>query len=199
MQPLIQRINSNLNVCVCILENPARNAHAPYCRLLPASLYKILPLYLIKGTIFGKKGYWIYFSLGPPGHLYGSYWGRGVLSPGVKLTTLLHPGPKIRVGAAMFLCTVRFLTARCIIKQSDHFTPLWLIFHCFNKLDFSRTREKHWIVFLQMFLSLVVIYTYIYLCVCVCVCVRARARVFVCVFVRAHACACGWVCVRVYV
>jgi hypothetical protein len=35
--------------------------------------------------------------------------GRGeVLSPGVKMTTQLHPPPKIRVRAAMILCTHTF-------------------------------------------------------------------------------------------
>ena len=39
-------------VRVCSLRYPARNAHAPYCRLWPARLYNISPHYLVKGTIF---------------------------------------------------------------------------------------------------------------------------------------------------
>ena len=31
------------------------NAHAPYCHLWPATLYHIVPHYLIQGTIFEKK------------------------------------------------------------------------------------------------------------------------------------------------
>jgi len=34
---------------------PACNAHAPYCNLWPALLYKVFPHYLINGTIFEKK------------------------------------------------------------------------------------------------------------------------------------------------
>jgi hypothetical protein len=42
-------------LCVCSLRYPAYNAHAPYCRLWPAWLYYIFPLYLINGTILDKK------------------------------------------------------------------------------------------------------------------------------------------------
>ena len=31
------------------------NAHAPYCHLWPAQLYKLFPHYLINGMIFEKK------------------------------------------------------------------------------------------------------------------------------------------------
>jgi len=54
-------------VCVCKLSYPACNAHAPYCHLWPAPLYRIFPHYLIYGTIFENKllnikcGFW--FSL----------------------------------------------------------------------------------------------------------------------------------------
>ena len=34
---------------------PACNARAPYCNLWPALLYSVFPLYLVNGTIFGKK------------------------------------------------------------------------------------------------------------------------------------------------
>ena len=34
---------------------PARNAHAPYCHLLPEPLYDIFPHYLINGTILEKQ------------------------------------------------------------------------------------------------------------------------------------------------
>jgi hypothetical protein len=44
-------------VCVCSLRYAARNAHAPYCHLCPAPLYKVFPHYLINGTIFGEKIY----------------------------------------------------------------------------------------------------------------------------------------------
>ena len=42
-------------MCISSLRCPACNAHAPYCHLWPASLYKIFPLYFIKGMIFGEK------------------------------------------------------------------------------------------------------------------------------------------------
>jgi len=42
-------------VCVCSLRYPACNVHSPYCRLWPIRLYRIVPRYLIKGTIFGEK------------------------------------------------------------------------------------------------------------------------------------------------
>jgi hypothetical protein len=41
--------------CEYSLSYPARNKHAPYCRLRPATLHNIFPHYLIKGTIFEKK------------------------------------------------------------------------------------------------------------------------------------------------
>ena len=41
--------------CICSLRYPACNAHAPYCILYAAPLYKIFPRYLINGTIFDKK------------------------------------------------------------------------------------------------------------------------------------------------
>ena len=44
-----------LSVCISSLSYPARNAHAPYCHLWPAPLYKVFPHYLINGTIFEKK------------------------------------------------------------------------------------------------------------------------------------------------
>ena len=34
---------------------PAYNAHAPYCHMWPARFYKIVPYYVINGTIVGKK------------------------------------------------------------------------------------------------------------------------------------------------
>jgi hypothetical protein len=42
-------------VCVCSRRYPACNAHAPYCHLRPALLYRIFPHYLVNGTIFGRK------------------------------------------------------------------------------------------------------------------------------------------------
>jgi len=42
-------------VCVCRLNYTASNAHAPSCRLRPASLYNTFLLRLIKGKIFEKK------------------------------------------------------------------------------------------------------------------------------------------------
>jgi hypothetical protein len=42
-------------LCICRLRNPAWNAHAQYCHLWPARPYHTSPLYLINGTIFGKK------------------------------------------------------------------------------------------------------------------------------------------------
>ena len=90
------------------------------------------------------------------------------------------------------------LTARCVIKQKDHFTSLWLIFHCLNKFNFGRTREKYWTVFLHLFLSLVAIYTYIHMCVGVCLCVRVCLCVLVCVSVCACLCVCVCVCVCVF-
>jgi hypothetical protein len=41
-------------VCICSLRYPACNAHAPYCHLWPAPLYKIFPHYVINGTIKKK-------------------------------------------------------------------------------------------------------------------------------------------------
>ena len=40
-------------VCICSLRYPARNAHAPYCHLLPVRLHSIFPHNLINGTTFG--------------------------------------------------------------------------------------------------------------------------------------------------
>ena len=42
-------------VCVCSLRYLACKAHAPYCQLWPAPLYKYFPHYLKNGTIFGGK------------------------------------------------------------------------------------------------------------------------------------------------
>ena len=42
-------------MCICSLRYPARNANAPFCQLWFASLYNILPHYLINGTIFERK------------------------------------------------------------------------------------------------------------------------------------------------
>jgi hypothetical protein len=42
-------------VCVCSLNYPACNAHAPNCHLWIARLYNIFRLYLINCTIFEKK------------------------------------------------------------------------------------------------------------------------------------------------
>jgi hypothetical protein len=42
-------------VCVCSLRYPSCNAHAPYCHLWPAPLYRISAHSLIKGTFFEKK------------------------------------------------------------------------------------------------------------------------------------------------
>ena len=42
-------------MCVCSLEYPPCNAHAPYCHLRPARLYSIFPHYLINSTVFEKK------------------------------------------------------------------------------------------------------------------------------------------------
>jgi hypothetical protein len=50
-----QLILHNLSVCICSFRYPARNAHAPYCHLWPAALYRNFPHYLINGTIFGKR------------------------------------------------------------------------------------------------------------------------------------------------
>jgi hypothetical protein len=50
-----QWVLHKLSVCICSLRYPACNAHAPYCRLLPAPLYNNFPRYLIKGTTFEKK------------------------------------------------------------------------------------------------------------------------------------------------
>jgi hypothetical protein len=58
VQPLVQWKSNKCNifwVCVCSLRYSACNAHAPYCHLWPARLYKIFPHYLINGTIFAKK------------------------------------------------------------------------------------------------------------------------------------------------
>jgi len=44
-------------MCICSLRYPARNAHAPYCQLWPASLCNIFPHYVINGMIF-EKSYW---------------------------------------------------------------------------------------------------------------------------------------------
>ena len=41
--------------CVCSLNYPAGNAHAPYCHLWPVWMYLNFPHYLINGKIFGKK------------------------------------------------------------------------------------------------------------------------------------------------
>jgi len=41
--------------CVCSLRCPACNAHAPYCHLWPAQLYKIFQHDLMKGTFFFTK------------------------------------------------------------------------------------------------------------------------------------------------
>ena len=50
-----QWVLHNLNVCICSLRYPARNAHAPYCHLWPAPLYSILLPFLINDKIFEKK------------------------------------------------------------------------------------------------------------------------------------------------
>jgi len=42
-------------VCVCSFMYAARNAHAPYCHLWSARLYRVFPHYLINGNIFGEK------------------------------------------------------------------------------------------------------------------------------------------------
>ena len=42
-------------VCICSFSYPACNAHVLYLRLWLVWLYRIFPLCLIKGTIFGKK------------------------------------------------------------------------------------------------------------------------------------------------
>jgi len=44
-----------VEVCVCSLRYPAYNAHAPFWYLWPTRLYRIFPLYLINGAIFGKR------------------------------------------------------------------------------------------------------------------------------------------------
>jgi len=43
------------NMCVCSLRYAACDAHAPYCHLWSAPLYKIFPHFLIIGTIFEKQ------------------------------------------------------------------------------------------------------------------------------------------------
>jgi hypothetical protein len=48
-----------INVCICSLSYPANIAHAPYCHLWPAPIYKIFPHYLINVTSFEKKSYWV--------------------------------------------------------------------------------------------------------------------------------------------
>ena len=50
-----QWVSHKLSACICSLRYPARNAHAPYCRLWPAPLQNIFPHYLINGTIFEKN------------------------------------------------------------------------------------------------------------------------------------------------
>jgi hypothetical protein len=42
-------------MCVCGLNYPACNAHAPCFHLWSVRLFSIFPHYLINGTIFGKK------------------------------------------------------------------------------------------------------------------------------------------------
>jgi hypothetical protein len=42
-------------VCICRLSYPACNSYAPYYHLWPASLYYIIPHYLINGMISEKK------------------------------------------------------------------------------------------------------------------------------------------------
>jgi hypothetical protein len=42
-------------VCVCGLCCSACNVHAPYCHLWPAPFYNSFSVYLVNGTIFGKK------------------------------------------------------------------------------------------------------------------------------------------------
>ena len=64
MQLLLQwKINKFYIVWVYVssLWYPACNAHAPllYCHLWPVRLYNNFPHYLINGTIFGKKSYWV--------------------------------------------------------------------------------------------------------------------------------------------
>jgi len=62
VQPLLRwksRKYYTTYVCVCVcfrnLRYPAYNGHAPYWHLWPASLYNILPYFLINGMIFEKK------------------------------------------------------------------------------------------------------------------------------------------------
>jgi hypothetical protein len=58
VQPLLQwKINKYYIfwVWICSLGYPECNAHAPYCHLWPARLYKIFRHYLINGTILEKK------------------------------------------------------------------------------------------------------------------------------------------------
>ena len=50
-----QWVLHNLSLCTCNLRHPARNAHAPYCHLLPVQLYNIFPHNHINSTIFFKK------------------------------------------------------------------------------------------------------------------------------------------------
>jgi hypothetical protein len=57
LQPLLKwKINKYYIswVCICSLSYPARTAHAPYCRLLPARLYSIVTHYRTSGKTFGK-------------------------------------------------------------------------------------------------------------------------------------------------
>jgi hypothetical protein len=61
MQPLLQWKSTKYYifwVCVCNLSYPASNAHAPYCHLWPARLYKIFPHNLIKSRFSKKKMLW---------------------------------------------------------------------------------------------------------------------------------------------
>ena len=72
MQPLLQWKSSKYYifwVCVCSLNYPRCNAHAPYCHLWPVRLYNSSPHYLINGTILEQKKisnwkkYVVWFSL----------------------------------------------------------------------------------------------------------------------------------------
>ena len=53
-------VHVGVRISACGLANPGRNAYAPYCDVICGLwLHHIFRHYLINGTTFGKKSYWI--------------------------------------------------------------------------------------------------------------------------------------------